>query len=190
MLLVLGLFVAVAAKTPDARPLNPPTPSATVANKPPQAKPSDQKSEPNHGQQGTEHDPFFIKVIPAPKSDAETAQDAQERAEKASSDWWTVRLAGAAVIVGVIQSWVFYIQARRLKQTIIKMDDVAKDASTIGQAQVRAYISIASVTVEMREIWKLDSHFADEPRFRLKINNAGNSPALRFKFESKSSTPL
>lgn len=185
MLFVLGLFVIVATTTPDARPSNPPTPSPAVAKKPPQAKPGDQRREPDRSQQGTERDPFFVKVIPAPKSDAETAQDAQERAEKASSDWWTVRFAGAAVFVGIIQSWVFYIQANRLKQTIIKMDEVAKDASTIGQAQVRAYVSIAAVTVEMREICMFGSHFADEPRFRLKINNTGNSPAIRFRIREE-----
>jgi len=131
--------------------------------------------------QDTANHPPIIQTAPAPKTEQEAAGDQKEGPEKSSPDWWLVKLTAGLLAVGAIQTLVFGIQAIRLKQTILKMDDVAKDASNIGQLQVRAYVSIAEATVEMREIWMFGQHFADEPRFKLKISNTGNSSALKFR---------
>lgn len=135
-------------------------------------------------QDTTTHE-LSIQTVPAPKAENEAAGNQKEGPEKSSSDWWLVKLTAGLLAVGAIQTLVFGIQAVRLKQTIIKMDDVAKDASSIGQLQVRAYVNIAEVTVEMREIWMFGQHFADEPRFKLKVSNTGNSPALRFRLREE-----
>ena len=56
-----------------------------------------------------------------------------------TSDWWLVRLTGILALIGVIQTIVFGLQAYRLRQTIEKMDEIAKGqttdmAASIGEA--------------------------------------------------------
>jgi len=181
MLIAFGFLVAVTTAAPDAPPLNPPAPSALEIQEPPQTKSGNQKDEPNHSEQDTHRDSFIIKVVPSPKSDAETTQNTNGGQDKSSSDWWLVVLTGGLLFTGLLQTGVFWIQARRLKQTIIKMDEVACDASSIGQAQVRAYISIPEVTVEMKNKPLLEDFIYDEPIFYITIVNTGNSPALEFQ---------
>lgn len=129
MILALVLLATVVTTTPDAPPSNPPTPSAAVVNEPPKPEPSDQKTKPDSSQQGTERDPFIVKVIPTPKSDAEASQDAEDRKDKSFSDWWTLRLTGTLALIGIVQTVVFYVQARRLKQTIDTMQKISREQS-------------------------------------------------------------
>ncbi len=181
MLIAFGFLAAVTTAAPDAPPLNPPAPSGLEIQEPPQTKSGNQKGEPNHSEQDAQRDSFIIKVMPSSKGDAETTQNTNGGQDKSSSDWWLVVLTGGLLFTGLLQTGVFWIQARRLKQTIIKMDDVARDASRIGQAQVRAYISIAEVTVEMKNKPILEDSSYDEPTFYITIANTGNSPALEFQ---------
>jgi hypothetical protein len=83
--------------------------------------------------------------------------------------------------VALVQTFVFGLQARRLRETIDKMDVVSKDSSRIGQAQVRAYVSVDSAKVTMKEIDIFGNKFADEPHFEIAVSNTGNSPALYFR---------
>ncbi|MGD1147537.1 MAG: hypothetical protein ABR961_06280 [Thermoanaerobaculaceae bacterium] len=75
--------------------------------------------------QGTESSPLFVKVLAAPKTAEETADDRQTRHDQSSANWWMVKLTAAVFFVGVIQAIVFGLQARRLKETIKKMDQIA-----------------------------------------------------------------
>jgi hypothetical protein len=90
-------------------------------------------------QPGTENHPFFVQIVPAPKSDDEAAQDAADREEKIQTDVWLVRFTGLLFLVGVIQAIVFIVQANRLKETIAAMKAIderqsAKVAESIAQA--------------------------------------------------------
>jgi hypothetical protein len=131
---------------------------------------------------GTPARPLAVQIVPAPKSQEEAKQDERERNEKSSSDWWVVKLTALLVIVGSVQTVVFWVQARRLRQTIIKMDEVAKDATRIGQAQVRAYVTITKARVRMSEIHMNGVYYCDEPSYELEIVNSGNSPALSLRW--------
>src|ERR1700719_288896 len=53
---------------------------------------------------GTADAPFFVQVVPSPKSAEERAQEAEDRQEKKSADRWLVRWTAAlfAATVGLI----------------------------------------------------------------------------------------
>jgi hypothetical protein len=90
-------------------------------------------------QRGTETSPLIVKVLPSQKSDGETAQEKQWHQDQSDANWWMVRLTLAYGIVALLQLGVFSLQARRLRQTISKMDEVAKGQTsdmkeTIAQA--------------------------------------------------------
>jgi hypothetical protein len=82
-------------------------------------------SEPQRGEQptpsdqrGTEQSPIIVKVLPTPKTETETAQDAKDREEKFHTDQWLVRWTGAVALftlaLVVIGSW----QGRQLKKSV------------------------------------------------------------------------
>lgn len=185
MLIAFGFLAAVITAASDAPPLNPPAPSALEIQEPPQTKSDNQKGESNRSEQNTQRDSFIIKVVPSPKSDAEATQNTNGGQDKSSSDWWLVVLTGGLVFTGLLQTGVFWIQARRLKQTIVKMDDVARDASRIGQAQVRAYVNITEVTVKIKDKLLAGEYYFDEPIFHITVINTGNSPALEFQLREE-----
>lgn len=118
ILIISGLVVA-------AGPSQPPLPSGRETRQPPQQVTDDHTGQPSADQRGSEDKPIFIKPILPAKSKEESAYDAEDRNEKASSDWWMVRLTGLIAIVGAVQAIVFWIQAGRLKATIRKMDEIA-----------------------------------------------------------------
>src|SRR5438445_5064153 len=58
----------------------PPAPSAGKVDKPPQNEPRRSKQAPQSDQRGTEKSPIAIKIIPAPKTEAEATQEKADRA--------------------------------------------------------------------------------------------------------------
>ncbi len=84
-----------------------------------QAKGTEQKAKPDT--RGTEQSPLVIKVNPSPINDEKAAEEKKERQEKSDSDWWLVKLTGTLAAIGLLQLFVFGLQARRLRQTIEEM---------------------------------------------------------------------
>jgi hypothetical protein len=84
-------------------------------------------------QQGTEASPFFIKLIPTPKTLAEAAQDAKDREEKTANDRKLVEFTRKLVIatgilaaIGFLQLAVFGYQAYQLRETVQAATDQSK----------------------------------------------------------------
>jgi hypothetical protein len=116
---------------------------------------------------------IFVQVAPATKSKQELAEEADDRRERASSDQHIELLTFGLVVVGLIQAWVFWVQAGRLKATVIKMDEISKgqtadtaksiaEAGRAAAAMERVATSIAANVVttsrmaeDQRAFWAL-----------------------------------
>ena len=90
----------------------------------------------NTNQSGPHDVPFLVKLVPTPKTPKEASQEQAEREEKTYSDSWMVRLTGILALIAGLQLVVFGVQARRLKQTIEKMDQIATDQTSDMQSSI------------------------------------------------------
>lgn|GEM_PF-1201359 len=74
---------------------------------------------------GTERAPITVKVLPAPKTEAEAARDARDREQKAANDQELIKFNRWLLIIGVAQLVIFAgqlavfgYQALKLRQTV------------------------------------------------------------------------
>ena len=101
---------------------------------------------------GTEKAPAIVKVLPAPKSEAEAAQDAKEKEEKAATDRWLVGLTGVLAVVGFLQllvfggqAFLFYRQLKTMRDTVNQgkiTADAAQASAETTKMQMRAWVFI------------------------------------------------
>jgi len=100
--------------------------------------------QPQADKRGTDEMPLVVKSYP--QETAQSAADAQEdRREKADTDAWTVRIGKMSIAIGaltililIVQAIVFWLQARRLRDTV---DEMKRHASH----ELRAYLAIEDV---------------------------------------------
>jgi hypothetical protein len=69
-------------------------------------------------QRTTEQSPAFVKIIPTPKSAAETTQEAEDRKDKKDTDWWLVKWTGAVAIFTFVLAAIAAWQGIQLKRTV------------------------------------------------------------------------
>src|SRR5258707_12526377 len=70
-----------------------PPPRFAETSRPPPAHSTDAAQNSSAKPDGSQSAPFFIKI---PKTAEESAQDAEDRREKAATDWWLMIFTGAA----------------------------------------------------------------------------------------------
>src|ERR1700722_17261668 len=63
-----------------------PTPSPTISSQQHKAEGARPQQPTDSDQRGTEQAPFFVKIIPTPKTDEEAAAEANDRNEKTTND--------------------------------------------------------------------------------------------------------
>jgi hypothetical protein len=161
VLFTVVLFGTAAAQT------KPPAPGSSKPEKPSQGQPARRDQPVTRDERGTDASPISVKIVPAPKTQIEAAQEKAERDAKAASDQWLVYLTGGLVFVGVVQVFVFSIQAYWLRQTI----DVMRDTAT---RQLRAYVSVPkSRLLNLTGPGLAQSHVI--------IRNAGQTPAYNLR---------
>lgn len=106
-------------------------------------------------QRGSENSPIVVKVLPTPKTPEETAQERADRNDLSAANWWMVRLTALIFVIGGIQTVVFGIQAKRLKKTIEKMDEIAtgqtKDMRDSISAAARAADAMEGVAKSLAQ---------------------------------------
>lgn len=141
--LVLAFGVAAVAMAQSNRP----SPGPGGGNQQPKPVTQTAQQQPADDLRGTDKAPLVVRVLPTPKTQQETAQDEAQRSDESSANWWMVRLTGFIGIIGLIQAFVFWIQAGRLKATIDKMDEIAKSQA----ADTKSYIGAASRSAEAME---------------------------------------
>jgi hypothetical protein len=184
--------------------LQPPFPSSREEIQSPQDKPAASQRRTASEQRGTEDRPAVVKIFPTEKTDAERAQEENDRADKASADWWLRVLTGALVVVGVMQflaligqAIVFVMQARSLRESIDLTRTIAdrqerdmrdsideanraasamRDAADAALSQVRLTIARESPVPYLTD-WKLEPTKKDIPINGI-VANTDYSPAF------------
>jgi hypothetical protein len=135
------------------------------------AVPQNSGTDPADDQRGTESTPLMVKLLNTGKSHEETTQESQRVEKENNTDWWTVRLAIAAVGIGTLQLFAFIWQAIVLGMTI----EVSRDTA---RRQLRAYVA---------GIPDFMFAFSDSslPRTRFKLHNSGTTPAHRLRHRTE-----
>jgi hypothetical protein len=123
--LLIVAFLALTCIASAVAQSNRPSPSPGRGNQQPKSIAQPAQQQPAADQRGTDNAPLIVRVIPTPKTEQESTQDQTQRDDESSANWWMVRLTGVIAIIGLIQAFVFWVQAGRLKATIIKMDEIA-----------------------------------------------------------------
>jgi hypothetical protein len=145
-------------------------------------------------QRGTEQSPLIVKVAPAPKTDAERAEEAKEseriaeadrKKEKSDADLvkYTAELAFftkalfaatvALVIATIGLGFAAFRQSRDMKSSIAVADKAANAAVASADAvvsQLRAYVSITAASIQG---FQQNGHI----RLNVRIENRGHTPA-------------
>ena len=78
-----------------------------------------------------------------------SAEESDKGDNKDAADWWLVVLTGGLVFVGLLQAYVFWIQAGRLRQTIEKMDEIDKRQATKVDKSIQAAEAAAIATGQL-----------------------------------------
>jgi hypothetical protein len=116
-------------------------------SKQPQQKPADTGRPSQPDIRGTDQSPLTVRVLPTPRTDVEAAQIKSDREQEALVKSATIALSVLTFLVGLGQLVVYGIQAKRLRETIVKMDEIAKGQT----ADMGKYIAQAEAqTAEMR----------------------------------------
>jgi hypothetical protein len=131
-------------------------------------------------QRGTPNQPLSVNVIPTAEQKTATEQEKANAELKAVDDRKLIKYTGYLVLVGVVQFLIFVLQliafgyqAYKLRQTVESSEKAIAVTRTIGEAQVRAYVSIKSAAI----------YFGGEaamPFIDIVATNSGQSPALNF----------
>jgi len=72
----------------------------------------------------------MVQVLPTAKTPEEAAKEQRDEDHKTTEQRWTIGIGVATAAILLLQLFVFGRQATRLKQTIEKMDAIAKDQAT------------------------------------------------------------
>jgi hypothetical protein len=129
---------------------------------------------------GTKDQPLTINVVPTPEQQTAAERDAAEAKVKASREERLLEYTWYLVIVGAVQFLIFLLQliafsyqAYKLRQTVQSSERAIAVTRIIGEAQVRAYVSIKSAAI----------YFLGDtamPAVEIVAANSGQSPALNF----------
>jgi hypothetical protein len=119
----------------------------------PQPHPVTTQQQSNNDSRGAEGSPLFVKVLPAPKTKVESTQEQQDRQDQSAANWWMVKLTAVIGLIGLLQLTVFGLQAHRLRQTIKKMDEIAKGQTDDMKASIaqatRAALAMEKVSTAL-----------------------------------------
>jgi hypothetical protein len=88
-------------------------------------------------QRGTETEPIVVKTLPVAPTKEQSDKEEADRERQRDAYRWTFRFALATVLVGLLQAYIYWRQARSLRDTIAKMDEIAKAQAT----DMAAYIA-------------------------------------------------
>jgi len=169
------------SQTPRKRKGNPPQSEAT---------PTQKKAA--YDQRGAEESPLVIKTVPSQKSQEQASQEQYDRDEQTSNKRWMICLTGLTVLVGLIQAFLIWSQAR-IGQ---RQNTIMETQSAIMSGQLQATETAANAARESAEIakrsletteraylhpirWDIDEFRAGaRPICRFAVKNFGRTPAM------------
>ena len=142
--------------------------------------------------EGTRTAPFFVEVIPGPKSAEERAQEAEDREEKKAADRWLVRwtamlfvaTVGLILATGVLGYFGSH-QARDMKASIKAAQDAANAAKASAEslpiiegAYVYPVILDENIAESMTAFEADSRYHARSLIVTFQIKNFGKTPAI------------
>lgn len=188
-LLLLPCFLVPLLAQPQSLP---PFPTTAIKRNPPEQATAEAQKRVATDTRGTEQSPIVVRVLPSTKSQDQPYGGKARELDQSSVDWWMVRLTGAIAFISLVQTTVFGLQARRLKQTIQKMDAIASqqtqdvqasiaEATRAAQAMERISESMANSTESVRESVNISRDIADRQKLITELQSRGY---LTIAFES------
>ncbi|MBE3039270.1 MAG: hypothetical protein IMZ62_10720 [Chloroflexi bacterium] len=155
---VLGV-VLVLATVALAGESQPSTPSA---GKRESGQPASTQQQPTTDARGTEASPVIVKVVPTPKTQEQTTDEEADREQQSSTNRWTIRLTVILALIGFGQLCVYALQARRLRETVVKMDEIARSQTQDIRDSIHEATRAAAAMERMAEAAKetADAAFA------------------------------
>lgn len=118
LVLVLTLATCATIEAQSQRP----SPRPTVERQQPQQQPERVENQPAPDKRGTTESPLVIQTT---QTDKQAADEKAKREDESSANWWMVGLTGVIGVMTIAQIFFSWLQASRLKETIIKMDEIA-----------------------------------------------------------------
>ncbi|HZL58890.1 MAG TPA: hypothetical protein VFC38_04255 [Stellaceae bacterium] len=169
-LLAWMIAASLGAESPQAH-------RGAVRGQPPQTNSASANQAAPQDQRGTDQSPLIVKLRPPDKGSDEANQDSRDRLEKSANDRSLVRFTGILAVMAVLQflaligqGFVFWLQAKRLEQTI--------ESAEIAQ---RPYLFIGDVKQQIvptnpEQILKWEHNHVPELSFNFRNN--GKTPAI------------
>ena len=159
--IVKTLVLALAISSLYAAPSLAQVSHQTQAAPAPQAQPF-ATTEP---QLGTERAPLIVETHAAPEAAAQVKRETDDRNAKALTDWITIGLTLALVVIGAIQARVYYVQSGLLKKTIAESIETRRP-------WIRPWIKAGTPP---------DPDKGETTPIILKFKNVGDTPAVDFE---------
>ncbi len=116
--LALIIYGVAASQNPS------PSPAKTV--QPQQSQSTTGQQQRATDQNVTIKSPVEVKLLNTGKTPEETKQDAEDRKDKSSSDWWLVGLTAVIGVLAFLQLLAFIAQAVYMRKTFAATEDTAK----------------------------------------------------------------
>lgn len=113
----------------------PPSPSLSDRNKQQKQPSATVQNGTRNDQRGTEDSPIVVKILGTAQANQESTKG-HGNGSNQTTDWWMFGATLVIAIIGAIQTRVFWIQAKRLKETIEKMEEVSGKQTADIQASL------------------------------------------------------
>ncbi len=127
-------------------------------------------------QYGTEQSPFFVKVVPPAKTDAETTQEARDREEKEYADSWLIRWTGAVAIFTLVLGGIGSWQGIQLKRSVDVLTQAERAQMFIMiRSHQLGFIENAARTTDPK---MQDGTISPLPTVWYRFKNYGKTPAI------------
>jgi hypothetical protein len=143
-----------------------PPPRFAETRSPPQSHSSQTEQDTSEEPRGTTKAPFVVKVLPALKTAEETANEAQDRREKSSTDWWIMAFTGAVALFTFMLVGATVLLYRAGERQLVHASDTA-------ERQLRAYVFLENAHHAGDGIGSVEVTF--------RIKNFGLTPAHNVK---------
>jgi hypothetical protein len=136
---------------------------------------------------GTPEHPLVVDAIPV-KTPTDVRHEDEDRAERGNADWWAKNLGIATILILLLQAIAFMIQAHRLNQSVIAMQEATQATKDVAAAEtatvkmmdatarreLKAYLFIQLAKVELVRP-------GSRPVVKVTFCNFGKTPAHKIK---------
>jgi hypothetical protein len=138
-----------------------------------------------------------VQILPTPQTQKEAAKEQADEQAKTTEQRWTIGLGIMTTVILGFQLLVFGLQAKRLRETVVKMEDIATRQAADAQRSItiadntlatnkdieRSYVTLSHIPpgIEVSD-WVSDGGGhpirVRKTTIHIKVANLGNTPAM------------